>query len=106
VEHEIAQPNTKPGNAIDLEPDASVAEVKKLLGRKKPLSLAGLRSPREEHERTVVPTQSLAREAIGLEQQVRDLVDAAYGLTAEEVPLNWETAPSRMLLPAPVSRSW
>ena len=63
VEHEIAQPNTKLENPIDLDSDALIAEVKKLRGKKKPLSLAGLRSLREEHERTIVPAQALAREA-------------------------------------------
>ena len=68
-----------------LDSDALIAEVKKLRGKKKPLSLAALRSLREEHERTIVPAQALAREAIGLEQQVSDLVNAAYGLTPAEV---------------------
>ena len=59
--------------------------MKKLRGKKKPLSLAALRSLREEHARTIVPAQTLAREAHGLEHQISDLVNAAYGLTPEEV---------------------
>jgi hypothetical protein len=43
-----------------------------------------------------IPAQALGREAIGLEQQVSDLVNAAYGLTPAEVALMWETAPPRM----------
>ena len=38
----------------------------------------------------------LVAEARGLEQQVSDLVNAAYGLTPEEVDLMWRTAPPRM----------
>ena len=68
-------------NPIDLELDALIAEVKKLRGKKKPLSLAALRNLRDEHERTIVPAQALAREARTLEQQLSDLVNAAYGLT-------------------------
>ena len=96
VEHEIPEPSTKLLCPADLDSDALVAEVKKLRGKKKPLSLAALRSLREEHERTIVPAQALAREARGMEQQVSDLVNAAYGLTPEEVRLMWETAPPRM----------
>ena len=103
VEHEIAEPSMRLQNAIDLDSDAFIAEVKKLRGKKKPLSLAALRSLREEHERTILPAQALAREAFGLEQRISDLVNAAYGLTPAEVQLMWETAPPRMPIPAPVS---
>jgi len=96
VEYEIAKPSTKLENLIDLELDAIIAEVKKLRGKKKPLSLAALRGLREEHARTIVPAQDLVRKVRSLEQQVSDLVNAAYGLTPEEVRLMWETAPPRM----------
>jgi len=36
-----------------------------------------------------------------LERRVADLVNAAYGLTAEEVALMWRTAPPRMPGAAP-----
>jgi len=101
IEHDIIEPSTKLENPTDLGSDAFIAEAKKLRGKKKPLSLAGLRSLREEHERTIVPAQALAREASGLEHQVSDLVNAAYGLTSEEVQLMWETAPPRMPIRAP-----
>jgi hypothetical protein len=39
---------------------------------------------------------ALAAEALRLEQEVAALVNAAYGLTAEEVALMWQTAPPRM----------
>lgn len=73
-----------------------IAEVRKLRGKKKPLSLAGLRNLRDEHAPTIVPAQALAREAEGLERRVSDLVNEAYGLTPEEIRLMWETAPPRM----------
>jgi hypothetical protein len=38
----------------------------------------------------------LAGEALKLEQQIIDLVNAAYGLTPEEIDLMWKTAPPRM----------
>ncbi len=77
--------------------------MRKLRGKKKPLSLAGLRNLCEEHERTIVPAQALAREARGLEQQVSDIVNAAYGLTPEEVRLMWATVPPRMPVSVPAS---
>jgi hypothetical protein len=58
---------------------------------------------REEHERTIVPAQALARETLDLEQQVSAVVNAAYGLTPEEVSLMWETAPPRMPIPGAMS---
>jgi len=103
VEHEITEPNTKLQDPINLASDDFVAEVKKLRGKNKPLSLAALCALREEHERTIVPVQVIAREALVLEHQVSDLVNVAYGLTPEDVRLMWETAPPRMPLPGPVS---
>ncbi len=96
VEHDIAEPTMRLRNPISLDSDAPVAEVKKVRGRKKPLSLAALRGLRDEHARTLVPAQVLATEARELEQRVSDLVNEAYGLTPEEVRLMWETAPPRM----------
>jgi hypothetical protein len=101
VEHDIVEPSTKLQSPIGLDSDALIAEVRKLRGKKKPLSLAGLRNLREEHERTIVPAQVLAREARGLEQQVSDIINAAYGLTPEEARLMWETAPPRMPISGP-----
>jgi SAM-dependent methyltransferase len=103
VEHEISEPNAKLQSPIDLASDAFIAEVRKVRGKKKPLTLAALRALREEHERTIVPAQALSREARGVEHEISDLVNAAYGLTPAEVELMWETAPPRMPLPSPAS---
>jgi hypothetical protein len=43
-----------------------------------------------------VPLQVLAAEARQLERRVAALVNAAYGLTPEEVALMWGTAPPRI----------
>jgi hypothetical protein len=102
-EYEINEPSTKIQNPIDLDSDAMIAEVKKLRGKKKPLSLAGLRSLREEHEHTIVPTRVIARDARVLEQEVSDLINGAYGLTPAEVELMWGTSPPRMPISAPLS---
>jgi hypothetical protein len=54
-----------------------------------------------EHVASVVPLQTLAGEARTLESRVSDLVNAAYGLTPDEIKLMWDTAPPRMPLAGP-----
>ena len=101
VEHEIDEPSTRLQNPISLDSDSLISEVRRLRGKKKPLSLAALRNLRDEHTKTLLPAQALAAEARGLEQRVSDLVNEAYGLTPDEVRLMWETAPPRMPIAEP-----
>ena len=99
VEYEITKPSTKLANPLDLGLDALVAEVKKLRGKKKPLSLAALRSLRDEHGRTIVPAQALPARpwpgAAGQRSRERCLRP-----DAGRCALMWETAPPRMPIPA------
>ncbi len=90
------EPTAKLESAIGLDSDSFAAEVRKAKGRKSPLSLAALRSLREEHSKTILPAQALAKETLGLERKVSDLVSEAYGLTPGDVELMWATAPPRM----------
>jgi protein tyrosine/serine phosphatase len=53
---------------------------------------------KDEHAASIVPLQALEREAAGLERQVSDLLNEAFGLTPEDVRLMWDTAPPRMPL--------
>ncbi len=85
----------------DLDEETFLAEVKKLRGKKKPLTVAGVKALREEYARELAPVRKKAAEAQGLEQQISDLVNAAYGLTPDEVALLWQTAAARMPLPRP-----
>jgi hypothetical protein len=101
VEHVVSEPNQKLQSALALDSESFVSEVRKLRGKKHPLSLAALRSLREEHTRTILPAQALARKALGLERKISDLVNEAYGLTPDEVELMWETAPPRMPIAGP-----
>ena len=101
VEHSISEPSQKIQSSLELDGESFVAEVRKARGKKNPLSLAALRSLREEHTRTILPAQPLAREALTLERRISDLVNEAYGLTPEDVELMWQTAPPRM----PISRA-
>lgn len=93
------KPSQKLQSRFALGSDTFVGEVKKARGRKNPLSAAGLRSLRDEHARTIVPAQRLAAEAFTLEHRLSDLINAAYGLTADEVARMWATAPPRMPSP-------
>jgi hypothetical protein len=70
--------------------------VKKSRGKAKTLTVADVKRLREEHARSVSPLQALAAEARQLEARVAELVNAAYGLTPDEVQLLWDTAPPRM----------
>jgi hypothetical protein len=101
IEHGIAKPTLKLQAPVDLDSDAFVTEVRRVRGKKKPLSAAGLKSLRDEYGRTVEPARKLAAEARVLEQELSDLVNAAYGLTEADVALMWATAPPRMPIPAP-----
>jgi hypothetical protein len=86
---------------LDLDSDVFVAEVKKLRGKKKPLTAASLKSLRVEYTRTIEPARALKAEALRLEHKVSDLINEAYGLTPEEIALMWKTAPPRMPTPRP-----
>lgn len=96
IEYAIDKPTQKLANILELDAEALIAEVKKIRGRKSPLSVAGLKNLREEHARTIAPARALAAEALQLERHLGDLVNEAYGLTPEEVALMWKTAPPRM----------
>ena len=105
VEHEIEKPSLKLQSLIDLDSDAFVAEVKRVRGKKNPLSVAALKSLRDEHVRTIEPARAQAAEVLQLERQLSDLVNEAYGLTPEEITLMWQTAPPRMPLAPPLVSS-
>ena len=107
AEFGIEKPNQKLQDVASLDGDTLVAQVQKTLGRNNPLSAAQVRALGDEHVRGVAPLQALAAEARQLERRIADLVNAAYGLTPEEVALLWRTAPPRMPgdPPAPVGAS-
>jgi len=103
VEHSVTEPTAKLQEAHTLDSDAFVTEVQKGRGKKNSLTAAGLRSLRDEYARTIEPARLLAAEAMQLEYRLHDLVNAAYGLTPEEVRLMWDTAPPRMPIGRPPS---
>jgi len=80
----------------DLDADGFAAAVRKALPKSRKLSSAEIARLKQEHASTVEPARRAAREALALERRLSDLVNAAYGLTPDEVALMWKTAPPRM----------
>ncbi len=97
----IEKPTNKLQAITELDSDTLVAEVKKIRGKKHPLTAAAIKDLRAEHTRTIEPTRALAAETLQLERQFSDLVNQAYGLTPAEVALMWQTAPPRMPISPP-----
>lgn len=96
VEFGVEKPTLKLQAVAALDADGMIAEVKKARGKAKSLTVAEVKRLRQEHVRSVAPLQTLAAEARHLEAKVADLVNAAYGLTPDDIKLLWDTAPPRM----------
>jgi hypothetical protein len=86
-----------------LNEPVEVSEVKRIRGKKQPLSSAGLHALWDEYTRTIEPVRVLAAETSKLEPTLSDLVNQAYALTPAEIDLMWKTAPPRMPIPPPGS---
>ena len=96
AEFGIVKPTQKLAGLAELSAADFLAEVKKLRGRSAPLGVADVKRLSEAHTASVLPLHANAREALHLERRVSDLVNAAYGLTPDDVALLWATAPPRM----------
>ena len=99
VEYGIEKPSTKLLSVTDLDSDTWVAEVKRIRGKKRPLTATGLQALRDEYTRTIAPARALAAETLTLERTLSDLVYQPYALTPAEIALMWQTAPARMPTP-------
>jgi len=96
VEYAIEKPSNKLLAATELDSDTWVGEVKRIRGKKLPLTAAGVHALRDEYTRTNEPARALAAESLALERTLSDLVNRAYALTPAEIALMWQTAPPRM----------
>jgi hypothetical protein len=105
MEYGIEKPSNKLLVATDLDSDTWVAEVKRIRGKKLPLTAAGVRALRDEYSRSIEPAHALAAETLSLERTLSDLVNQAYGLTPTEIELMWQTAPPRMPILPPTGSS-
>ena len=77
VEFDIQKPNRKLQSPLELDSDGLVTEVRKVQGRRNPLSAVGLRALRDEYDRTIEPAKALACEELTLEYRLNDLVNDA-----------------------------
>src|SRR5205823_2508127 len=95
----------KPGQSLGqphmLDADGFVAAARKALPKSRRLSASDIARLKQEHADTIEPARRAANEALALERKLSDLVNAAYGLTPDEVALMWATAPPRMPLAPP-----
>ncbi len=92
----------KPGRALEaphtLDAEDFVAAVRAALPKRRGLSAAEVARLKAEHAATLDPARLAAAELLRLERRLSDMVNAAYGLTPDDVQLLWETAPPRMPL--------
>ncbi len=96
TQHGIAKLSRKLAEPFTLDPDGFVAAVRKARAPRHGLTAAAVKDLRREYAATVAPVRSLLAEAARREQAVGDLVNAAYGLTPEDIALMARTAPPRM----------
>src|SRR5882762_9740523 len=68
VEYAIEKPRNKLLAAAELDSDTWVAEVKRIRGKKPPLTAAGVQGLRAEYTRTIEPARTLAAETLKLER--------------------------------------
>jgi hypothetical protein len=101
MEYGIEKPSNKLLAPTELDSNTWISEVKRVRGKKQPLSSAGLHALRDEYTHTIEPARALAAETLTLERTLSDLVNQAYALTPAEIALMWQTAPPRMPIPWP-----
>jgi hypothetical protein len=93
----IEQAGQKLAELGSLSADEFIVEVKKRRPKSAgTLTPAGLKALRAGYVEQATPVQQRAHEALTLERRLSDLVNAAYGLTPEDIDLLWRTAPPRM----------
>lgn len=95
---DVAKLNRVLLNFDALTPDAFVTAVQAAIPRRRKLTAGDIAELKREHGATIEPARAARRTMFTLEQQLSELVNAAYGLTDEEVALMWDTAPPRMPL--------
>jgi len=93
-----------PGKLLEpfgMDRDEFAAAVRSAMGRRTILSSTAVQAIHREHDLRVVPMGTIRSQVVRLESQLSDLVNAAYGLTPDEVALMWRTAPPRMPIAPP-----
>jgi hypothetical protein len=78
--------------------DGFVAAARAAFPKTRKWSAAEIARLKQEYTDTLSPAREAAADVLALERKLSDLVNAAYGLTPDEVALMWRTAPPRMPL--------
>ena len=90
----------KPGGALAdlgaLDADAFTSAVRHAVPMKRKLTATEIAELKREHGKTIQPLRKARAEIFALETALSELVNAAYGLTPEDVDLMWKSAPLRM----------
>jgi hypothetical protein len=81
-----------------LDDNGFVTAVRAALPKSRKWSAAELARLKQEYADALVPARDAAADILAVERKISDLVNAAYGLTPDEVALVWRTAPPRMPL--------
>jgi len=98
-EFEVQEPGMHLKTVAELGVHAFVDEVRKRRPKTaRKLTPAALKDLQAGYTEQIGPVQQYRAEATMLERKLNDLVNAAYGLTPEEIALLWATAPPRMPL--------
>jgi hypothetical protein len=71
VEDGIEKPSNKLLTLAELDSNTWVSEVKRIRGKKQPLTAAGLHALRDEYTRTIEPARALAAETLTLERKLK-----------------------------------
>jgi TaqI-like C-terminal specificity domain len=95
-EYEVVKPTQRLQAPAALSEEEFVAEVRKVRGRGRPIGPAALAGLKAGFAESILPLQKAAVETVQVELRLSDCVNAAYGMTPEEVGLLWKTAPPRM----------
>jgi hypothetical protein len=94
----IDRPNRALAEPHRLHADGFVSAVRAALPKSRKWSAAEIARLKQGYMDTLTPARDAAANILALERKLSDLVNAAYGLTPEEVALMWRTAPPRMPL--------
>ncbi|MBB3900415.1 Eco57I restriction-modification methylase domain-containing protein [Roseococcus suduntuyensis] len=103
VEWGLSAPPAALASPFALSADAFADALRKVLPKRRKLTVAEVAAVKAAHAETVAPIAVRLSEAVRLERDLSAVVNAAYGLTLEEEALVWRTAPPRMPITLPAS---
>ena len=99
IEFEVQEPSKRLENFSELDLQTFIDEVRKRRPRaSKKLTPNMIKALQAGYTEQITPIQQSRTETLALESKLSNLINTAYGLTAEEIAQLWATAPPRMPL--------